>query len=374
MIGGKAQLLDPGDPASAMAPARRPARSAPSISCSAPRDAASTSRVVSPTFESNVPGLYIAGELGGMGLIANAIEQGRQAMEAIAAPRPSRTTRPLRRDCRWRRPRRHRGKPRRQAERPALPDARAGHARRHRRPLSPRQDRHDAPRRSAALRQNALRRVRKERLLALWQSVIARPALEIQQGVRVERITPHRLGLRVARPRPVPPAPPLFCSRPDAAVRRVGSACPARLCRKSSTASTIRRNIAVSMCIVVGGGDSALEAVIALSRRRVASLTLVLSRRRADAAKASQSRNGSMTVLENRQREAMLVAAQFARSSLIASPSTRRPSPRPAQRRRDHLRGRHFCRHHCLPISASRSSANSAPHDRPSGGHLVTEY
>ncbi len=40
--------------------------------------------VVTPTFESTVPGLYIAGELGGMGLIANAIEQGRQAIDAIA--------------------------------------------------------------------------------------------------------------------------------------------------------------------------------------------------------------------------------------------------------------------------------------------------
>ena len=38
---------------------------------------------LSPNFESSVPGVYIAGELGGMGLIRNAIEQGRQAMEAI---------------------------------------------------------------------------------------------------------------------------------------------------------------------------------------------------------------------------------------------------------------------------------------------------
>jgi thioredoxin reductase/NAD-dependent dihydropyrimidine dehydrogenase PreA subunit len=34
-------------------------------------------------FQTNVPGLFIAGELGGMGLIRNAIEQGRQAMESI---------------------------------------------------------------------------------------------------------------------------------------------------------------------------------------------------------------------------------------------------------------------------------------------------
>ena len=36
-------------------------------------------------FQSNVPGIYIAGELGGMGLIRNAIEQGKQAIDSIAA-------------------------------------------------------------------------------------------------------------------------------------------------------------------------------------------------------------------------------------------------------------------------------------------------
>ena len=40
---------------------------------------------VSPTFESNVPGIFIAGELGGMGLIRKAAEQGRQAIDAIRA-------------------------------------------------------------------------------------------------------------------------------------------------------------------------------------------------------------------------------------------------------------------------------------------------
>jgi thioredoxin reductase/NAD-dependent dihydropyrimidine dehydrogenase PreA subunit len=38
---------------------------------------------ISPEFESNVPGIFIAGELGGMGLIRKAAEQGRQAMESI---------------------------------------------------------------------------------------------------------------------------------------------------------------------------------------------------------------------------------------------------------------------------------------------------
>lgn len=39
--------------------------------------------LLSPTFETNVRGIFIAGELGGMGLIRNAVEQGRQAMDAI---------------------------------------------------------------------------------------------------------------------------------------------------------------------------------------------------------------------------------------------------------------------------------------------------
>ena len=38
---------------------------------------------VAENFETNIPGLFIAGELGGMGLIRNAIEQGKQAMESI---------------------------------------------------------------------------------------------------------------------------------------------------------------------------------------------------------------------------------------------------------------------------------------------------
>jgi thioredoxin reductase len=39
---------------------------------------------VNPDFETNVPGIFIAGELGGMGLIRKAATQGSQAMDAIA--------------------------------------------------------------------------------------------------------------------------------------------------------------------------------------------------------------------------------------------------------------------------------------------------
>jgi len=39
---------------------------------------------VNPNFETNIPGIFIAGELGGMGLIRNAVEQGKQAIESIS--------------------------------------------------------------------------------------------------------------------------------------------------------------------------------------------------------------------------------------------------------------------------------------------------
>src|SRR3990167_2435984 len=44
---------------------------------------------VNADFETNVPGIFIVGELGGMGLIRNAIEQGRQAIEAIRKLKPN---------------------------------------------------------------------------------------------------------------------------------------------------------------------------------------------------------------------------------------------------------------------------------------------
>jgi ferredoxin len=41
--------------------------------------------VLDPALESSVPGLFVAGELGGLALIRNAVEQGRRAMEEIAS-------------------------------------------------------------------------------------------------------------------------------------------------------------------------------------------------------------------------------------------------------------------------------------------------
>ncbi len=91
LIGGKAQLISPTDCIG---------HGACRIAC--PFDAISlvfgtesrgvTIPVLTPQFETNVKGIYVAGELGGMGLIKNALMQGRQAVEAIhASSRKGRT-------------------------------------------------------------------------------------------------------------------------------------------------------------------------------------------------------------------------------------------------------------------------------------------
>ena len=54
--------------------------------------------ILQPNFETNVPGIFIAGELGGMGLIRNAVEQGKQAMTAIAERLAAQGKRPGARD------------------------------------------------------------------------------------------------------------------------------------------------------------------------------------------------------------------------------------------------------------------------------------
>lgn len=83
MINGKAQLIDP---------TRCIGHGACRVSCH--RDAITlvygTEKRgvdiphVNADFQTNVPGLFIAGELGGMGLIRNAVTQGSEAMDAIS--------------------------------------------------------------------------------------------------------------------------------------------------------------------------------------------------------------------------------------------------------------------------------------------------
>ena len=232
--------------------------------------------VVSPSFESTVPGLYIAGELGGMGLIANAVEQGRQAVEAIAARGDVKSGRadgmqdliivgggPAGIAATLT------AKQKGLATTTLEQDSLGGTVARY-------------PRGKIVMTRPAilplfgkvkLKRVRKERLLALWQSVIEKTGIEIHQGVRVDRIRPMPWGFEVAtsqgemRARTI-----LLATGRRGSPRRLGISgeeLPKVTYSLDDAAQYAGRHV-----LVVGGGDSALEAAAMLARHPVASVTI----------------------------------------------------------------------------------------------------
>jgi thioredoxin reductase/ferredoxin len=266
--------------------------------------------LVSPTFESSVPGVYIAGELGGMGLIANAVEQGRQAVEAIA-----------RRDDMGR------------AGRYDLVIVGSGPAgiaatlaaRAQRlRSLTLEQETLGGtvakyPRGKIAMTRPAylplygkvrIKRARKEQLLDLWRGVIARSGITIREGVRVDRITRANDLFEVeTNAGPVRTTTVLLATGRRAAPRRLGV--PGEALPKVSHGLTDPARYHGQHVLVVGGGNSALEAIAALARQAPASLTL-------------SYRGGDLTrpTLANRQRLDAIVAAGRAvvvlRSNVLA--------------------------------------------------------
>jgi thioredoxin reductase/NAD-dependent dihydropyrimidine dehydrogenase PreA subunit len=82
LIGNKAQLVSPSDCIGHGAcRAACPADAITLVFGSAKRGV--DIPMLSPEFETSVPGIFVAGEIGGMGLIRNALTQGRQAVDAI---------------------------------------------------------------------------------------------------------------------------------------------------------------------------------------------------------------------------------------------------------------------------------------------------
>lgn len=245
--------------------------------------------VVSPTFESNVPGLFIAGELGGMGLIANAIEQGRQAIDAIA-------------------------KVDRSGDKnlydvviigggPAGISASLAAQEKKLSYLTLEQDTLGGtvaryPRNKLVMTRPAvlplfgrvhLRRVRKEQLLAFWQSVVAKTGVKIHGGIRVEGITPEPWGFHV-----MTSAGPCFARTVLLATGRRGS--PRRLGIPGETLPHVVYSLDDAAqyrsqhVLVVGGGDSAIEAALDLARHPVTSVTLCYRGQRFDRAKPTNRR------------------------------------------------------------------------------------
>ncbi|MBX3636305.1 MAG: NAD(P)-binding domain-containing protein [Rubrivivax sp.] len=227
---------------------------------------------VSPQFESNVPGLFIAGELGGMGLIRKAAEQGRQAVDAIRRRRGSGDELDLvivgagpaglsaglaamEQGLRFR-----------LIEQEASLGGSVFHYPRQKVAMT-------APVRLALVGTLRVGEVRKERLLELWGDIVRRTGLRIAFGERMEGIAPAGEGFVVRTNLGT-----LATRSVLLAIGRRGS--PRRLDVPGEDSPQVAYTLVDpaeyrgQRVLVVGGGDSALEAALALAAEPGTTVTL----------------------------------------------------------------------------------------------------
>jgi thioredoxin reductase (NADPH) len=228
---------------------------------------------VAPDFQSNIPGIYIAGELGGMGLIANAIEQGSQAIEAISKREglhqpnildvvivgggPAGFAASL-------------AAKERQLRSVTLEQGTLGGTVAH------------YPRDKVVMTRPArlplygkfkARRVQKEKLLELWQSVMQKTRLQIRFGERVERVTPKPWGFEVETQNDrFATRTVLLATGRRGAPRKLGV--PGEDLPKVVYGLVDADQYRGKHVLVVGGGNSAVEAALELARHAVAKVTI----------------------------------------------------------------------------------------------------
>lgn len=229
--------------------------------------------VISSSFETTVPGLYVAGELTGIGLIHNAVEQGKQAARAalssagahgcdhdllIVGAGPAGLGAALEA--------KHRG-----ARSVVLEKGEFGGAIK----SYPRQKIvMSAPFELPGIGKLRLRRTSKEALLELFAEVITRAQLEVVERAEVTAITATSGGFRV-----VTAARTLTAHRVVLAIGRRGA--PRRLGVPGDALAHVIYSLpdpaayAGQRVAVVGGGDSAVEAALALAQQPGTKVTLV---------------------------------------------------------------------------------------------------
>lgn len=227
--------------------------------------------LLSPEFETSVPGIYIAGELGGMGLIRNAVEQGRQAMEAIA--RAGRNGQPI--DVLI------------IGAGPAGIAATLAASQLGLRYLTVEQDSlggtvahfprgkvvMTAPVTLPVIGKMNFREVSKEKLLGFWQDVIDRSKIDIRFNERVEAIrqTGDALEVRTSRESHIVSSVLLAIGR-RGTPRKLGV--PGEDATKVVYRLTDPEQYKGMRILVVGGGDSAIEAAADLAGQPGTTVTL----------------------------------------------------------------------------------------------------
>ncbi len=228
---------------------------------------------VKQTFETNVDGVYIAGELGGMGLIRNAVTQGREAVDYIHDSLAKRD--PKVHDL---------------AIVGAGPAGIAASLQAQKRGLNfVTLDQDDIggtvlsyPRQKLVMTQPMdipqygkvkFREIIKEDLLGLWQEVIDKTGLEVRTHEKVESIE-RTNGFFTVRSG----SHEHLAKRVLLAIGRRGT--PRKLDVPGEKSSKVAYRLlepeqyANKRVMVVGGGDSAVEAALALSKQRGTQVTL----------------------------------------------------------------------------------------------------
>jgi thioredoxin reductase (NADPH) len=228
---------------------------------------------VSPTFETNVPGIFIAGELGGMGLIRNAITQGREAIESISKkPRP---TDPERLDVVI------------VGAGPAGFSASLGAMKHKLRFVTLEQESLGGtvshyPRGKVVMTQPAelpmvgkvrFRETTKEDLMGFWQKIVDDTGLKVNCGERMDSITADKDGFVVTTPKATYKTNNVLLSIGRRGTPRklgaTGEELPKVVYRLIDPEQYQQQQV-----LVVGGGDSALEAATSIAEQPGTRVTL----------------------------------------------------------------------------------------------------